>query len=92
MSGDKKKRMELLANYLELPKDLLMDLPRVTLLGDMQLHIENHRGIMEYTKERIRISTNLGEMTILGEGLMLRNIHSDEIAIDGKIKSLHILG
>jgi hypothetical protein len=38
LSGEKKKRMEFLANYLELPKDLLMNLPRITLLGDMQLH------------------------------------------------------
>lgn len=91
LSGEKKKRMEFLANYLELPKDLLMNLPRITLLGDMQLHIENHRGIMEYTKEKIRIRTSLGEMVIIGEGLVLRNIFPDEIAVDGKIRALNIL-
>jgi sporulation protein YqfC len=91
LSGEKKKRMEFLANYLELPKDLLMNLPRITLLGDIQLHIENHRGIMEYTKEKIRISTSLGEMVIVGEGLVLRNIFPDEIAVDGKIRALNIL-
>lgn len=91
MSGDKKKRMEILANYLELPKDLLMNLPRITLVGDMQLHIENHRGIIEYTKEKIRISISIGELVIVGEGLMLRNIFPDEIAVEGKIKALNIL-
>jgi sporulation protein YqfC len=85
VSGDKKKRMEILANYLELPKDLLMNLPRITLVGDMQLHIENHRGIIEYTKEKIRISISIGEV------LMLRNIFPDEIAVEGKIKALNIL-
>lgn len=91
LSGDRKRRMEFLANYLELPKDLLMNLPRITLLGDMQLHIENHRGIMEYTKERIRVSTSLGELIIVGESLVLRNIFPDEIAVDGKIRALNIL-
>lgn len=91
MSGDKKKRMEILANYLELPKDLLMNLPRITLVGDMQLHIENHRGIIEYTKEKIRISISIGELVIIGEVLMLRNIFPDEIAVEGKIKALNIL-
>jgi sporulation protein YqfC len=91
VSGDKKKRMEILANYLELPKDLLMNLPRITLVGDMQLHIENHRGIIEYTKEKIRISISIGELVIIGEVLMLRNIFPDEIAVEGKIKALNIL-
>lgn len=91
MSGDKKKHLESLSNYLELPKDLLLNLPRITLVGDIQLHIENHRGIIEYTKERIRISISMGELVIVGEGLVLRNIFPDEIAVEGKIKALNIL-
>ena len=91
MFKDRKKRMEFLAEYLELPKDLVLNFPRITLLGNVQLIIENHRGIMEYTKERIRISTSLGELVIDGEGLVLRNIFPDEIAIDGKIASLKLV-
>ncbi|MFY9139311.1 MAG: sporulation protein YqfC [Thermacetogeniaceae bacterium] len=91
MFKDRKKRMEFLADYLELPKDLVLNFPRITLLGNVQLIIENHRGIMEYTKERIRISTSLGELVIDGEGLVLRNIFPDEIAIDGKIASLKLV-
>ncbi len=89
MSRESKKKIEhLLANYLELPKDLVMDLPRITLLGNIQLLIENHRGIMEYTTEKIRISISLGELVIAGEGLVLRNIFPDEIAVEGKIQTL----
>jgi len=88
---DRKKRLEFLADYLELPKDLVLDLSRITLLGNIQLIIENHRGIIEYTKERIRISTSLGELVIDGEGLVLRNIFPDEIAVDGKIASLKLV-
>lgn len=91
MFKDRKKKMEILADYLELPKDLMLDLPRITLLGNLQLIIENHRGIIEYTKERIRISTSLGELLIDGEGLVLRNIFPDEIAVDGKITSLKLV-
>ncbi len=91
MFKDRKKRIEFLADYLELPKDLMMDLPKIKLLGNIQLIIENHRGIMEYTKERIRVSTSLGELVIDGEGLVLRNIFPDEIAVDGKITSLTLV-
>lgn len=91
MAQDKKKRLDyMLAHYLELPKDLVMDLPRITLLGDMQLLVENHRGIIEYTAERIRISTNSGILTIEGSKLTLRNIFPEEIAVDGKISGISL--
>lgn len=84
-----KKRLEyMLANFLELPKDLVMNLPRVTLLGDIQVIVENHLGIIEYTTEKIRISTSVGELIINGVGLVLRTIFPEEIAVDGKIKNL----
>lgn len=92
MSRESKKRVEyLLSHIFELPKDLVMDLPRITLLGDMQLYVENHRGIIEYTKEKICISTGIGELIINGSELALRNILPDEIAVDGRIKSIAIL-
>ncbi len=93
MPRESKKRLEyMLANLLELPKDLVMDLPRVTLLGDMQVIVENHRGIIEYTRERVRISTSLGELIIDGTSLALRTIFPEEIAVDGKIRALSLGG
>ncbi|NPV29222.1 MAG: sporulation protein YqfC [Firmicutes bacterium] len=89
MPRESKKRFEqALAHFLELPRELVMDLPRVTLLGDMQVIVENHRGIIEYTRERVRISTSLGELVISGAGLALRTIFPDEIAVDGKIQGV----
>lgn len=89
MPGESKKRFEqALARFLELPRELVMDLPRVTLLGDMQVIVENHRGIIEYTRERVRISTSLGELVISGTDLALRTIFPDEIAVDGRIQGV----
>lgn len=92
MPRESKKRLEyILAHYLELPKDLIMDLPRVTLIGDVQVLVENHRGIIEYATERIRISTSLGELVISGAGLTLRTIFPEEIAVEGKIIGLNLV-
>jgi sporulation protein YqfC len=77
-----------LAHYLELPEELVMGLPRVTLLGDIQMIVANHRGIIEYTTERVRIGTSIGELLISGAGLTLRTIYPEEIAVDGKIRSI----
>ncbi len=80
-----------LAHYLELPKELVMGLPRITMLGDIQMVVANHRGIIEYTTERIRISTGSGELHVIGSGLTLRTIFPEEIAVDGKIRGISLI-
>lgn len=86
-----KKNMEIkesLAELLELPKDIILDLPRITMLGKLQLYIENHKGIIEYTKVRIRIQLREGTLRILGKDLTIKNIMEEEIVICGEIVSI----
>jgi len=79
-----------LAHFLELPKELVMGLPRITVLGDIQMIVENHCGIIEYTTERVRIGTSIGELRVTGTDLALRTIFPEEIAVDGKIRSIEL--
>lgn len=80
-----------LAHFLELPKELVMGLPRITMLGDIQMIVENHRGIIEYTAERVRIGTSIGELQVTGSGLTLRAIYPEEISVDGKIRGIALV-
>ncbi len=79
------------SELLEIPGDVMLDLPKIVLIGNIQLFIENHRGIIEYTPEVVRISVQEGELAVSGENLMLRNILPDELCVEGKIKSLSFL-
>jgi sporulation protein YqfC len=76
------------SSVLDIPKDVMLDLPKLTVIGDMQIYIENHRGIIEYTSELVRLSTSLGQLSIKGEKLILRNISIEEIYIDGEIREI----
>ncbi|WP_353894352.1 sporulation protein YqfC [Proteinivorax hydrogeniformans] len=76
------------AEFFDIPKDILLDMPRIILIGTMQVYIENHRGIIEYQENLIRVSVNRGELHIIGENLMLKNIFSEDIFIDGEIESI----
>ncbi|HBC92879.1 MAG TPA: sporulation protein YqfC [Pelotomaculum sp.] len=76
---------------MELPGDVVLDLPKIIMVGNIQLFIENHRGIIEYTTEGVRVSVGEGEVTVIGENLMLRNILPDELCVEGKIRSLSFL-
>ncbi|MHB9093216.1 MAG: sporulation protein YqfC [Eubacteriales bacterium] len=86
--GRKKHFQQQVANFLDIPRDLMMDLPKVVLIGDVQVVIENHRGILVYTPDLVRVDTTLGELEVTGLDLVLKNILPDEILVEGKVKSV----
>jgi sporulation protein YqfC len=81
-----------MTDVLELPKDLVLDLPRVTLIGNVQITLENHRGVILYTDSNVRVAVARGEIVIAGEKLVLRSILHDEIIVDGTINSVSYIG
>ncbi|HHT63290.1 MAG: sporulation protein YqfC [Bacillota bacterium] len=77
-------------NILEIPPDIALNLPRITMLGNLQLNIENHKGITEYSDSRIRIMVTRGYLDIGGNSLVLRSVQLDEIVINGEINEIKI--
>lgn len=80
-----------LSDYLELPGDIMMNLPKIVLVGDMQIFIENHRGIQEYNPQMVRVMVSDKVIEVTGENLTLRNILPDEICVEGQIITLTFL-
>ncbi len=77
-----------ISNVLEIPKDILLDLPKITFIGNLQVNIENHKGIIEYSNETIRVKMKDGIIKVLGMDLIIKTIISEEIIISGKIASI----
>lgn len=76
-----------MADLLEIPKDLVLDIPKITLIGRNELYLENHRGIIEFSNQRLRINLSRGFLEILGEQLEIKALLTDEIKIEGNICS-----
>lgn len=83
---------KLMTEVLELPQDLVLDLPRITIIGNVQLTVENHRGVILYTDSHIRVAVTRGELVISGEQLSLRSILNDQIIVDGTISNVVLIG
>jgi len=81
-----------IADLFDFPQDVVLDLPRVTMIGSIQLYVENHKGITLYEKHRICISVLNGEIIIDGEDLHLRTVYQDDIYIEGKISNIAVEG
>lgn len=84
----KKTIKEKFSELLELPKELVLDIPKITIVGKGDMMIENYKGVIEYGSGRIRINTGIGIVKISGAGLIIREITSEDIIISGCIYSL----
>ncbi|HHV71165.1 MAG TPA: sporulation protein YqfC [Clostridia bacterium] len=80
-----KKVTSQVADLFEIPRDIVMNLPKLTLIGNMLMYLENHRGIIQYDPELIRVNLMRGELRISGQNLIIRSIISEEIVVEGRI-------
>ena len=90
---EKKRRESLLektAEVFDLPGDVVAGLPRVELLGDHQLRMENHRGILAYGTEEILVSAGSYVVRVKGEGLELRSMNGVELLITGRVRGVSL--
>ena len=65
--------LERTAEVFDLPADALAGLPKLELVGDGELRVENHKGILAYGREEIHISGGLFLIKIAGRELELRD-------------------
>lgn len=82
------KIKETISNALELPKDIVLDVAKVTLIGSNNVTVENHKGIVEYNEDQIRINTGSGVLTINGLKLNIKSILQEEITITGEVQCI----
>ncbi|WP_078545564.1 sporulation protein YqfC [Litchfieldia alkalitelluris] len=74
---------------MELPADVMMDLPRITMIGQLHIYIENHRGLLTFTDKEVRLLLKQGQLLIKGEAFVIKTILPEEILLEGKIS--HVL-
>lgn len=90
-----KKRLlhmqSLFAEALEVPEELALDLPRITLLGNISLEVENHKGIISYSAREVRLRVSDGYLIARGNGFKLRSISKMDATLEGEINNLAIV-
>ncbi len=74
-----------LAEFLEIPLETAIDWPNLSLSANRHLLLQNHRGVIEYAQDLIRINTKLGEIKITGQKLTIIFAGKDELEIGGVI-------
>ena len=73
---------------LEVPDEVALTVPKITILKFEQMLIENYKGILEYQDFFIRVKTGIGIINVNGFNLSLEEMTTDDIVVNGKIESV----
>jgi len=76
------------AELFDLPADVVAGLPRMEMIGDRQLYLEHHTGILSYSQEQIDANTAAGVLRVRGTGLTLLAMTAGELRIGGRIDAV----
>ena len=87
MKDPKKKPIK--KKFAEIPvADILMRRPLVEVLGNGRLMIENHRGIIEYSNQKICVKVTFGCIKVCGNKLIIAKMTSEQMVIVGEIQNI----
>ena len=77
------KGKELLLNKLDFPSDISLDLPKIIVIGDKEITIENHKGIIFFETNMVKINSRIGAIVIQGKDFKILFIAETSITISG---------
>ncbi len=87
MSG-KGRSIHRLTEILEIPPEVLVDVPRVEVVGHLQFRVENHRGLLQYERHRVVLRIPDGHLVVTGRDLVIGWIDRNELLVTGQVRSL----
>ncbi|WP_246940469.1 sporulation protein YqfC [Bacillus pinisoli] len=85
MNKWKHKMKRWITQQMDLPADVMMDLPRITMIGQIHIYIENHKGLLSFSDQELRLLLKQGQLLIKGKSFVIKTILPEEILLEGKI-------
>lgn len=79
---------ENISEKLDLPRDIMLDIPKITIMGDSEIVIENHKGIIVFEDDLVKVNSRIGSVSILGKGFEILFIGGKTLTLSGKFKSV----
>lgn len=74
---------EYLSDKLDLPKDVILGLPQISMSGNRELLIDNYKSILEYSDTFMRIKAGGITVNISGRAISIENIGVNDIFLSG---------
>lgn len=81
----------LLIEQFSLPSDVILEMPRITIIGHIHFYIENHQGLVTYSDNELKLKINKGYVQIKGSSFVLKMMLPKEIMLEGTISEVKLL-
>ena len=91
MAGLKRKLSQVGQDALELPVNIAADVARIELLGNRELYMDRHRGVLAYSTEEVDVNGGGVVVRIRGEELQLLVMTEQELRLTGKIAGIELV-
>ena len=93
MNTDKNRKsmIDRAVDAFDLPGEILAGLPKLTVTGNRRIHIECHKGIVEYDGGLIAVNGGAVLVKIRGEGLEIISMTAEEILIKGLVVAIEFV-
>lgn len=88
MEGKFQKSREKILGKLDFPSDIILDLPKIIVTGDRQITIENHKGVLSFESQQIKINSRIGSISINGKDFEILFIGDTTMTISGTFKNI----
>ncbi len=88
---DKRKFINSVSDRLEIPRDVIGNEARITLMGNGLIHIEGFSGILEYDEAKTLIGIKDGVVGIYGKDITISLITEEFIELKGDMKTIEFM-
>jgi len=88
MRNWERKLRQAITKHLSFPADLMLDLPKLTTVGNLHIYIENHDGLLVYKQDELVIKSQIGNIKITGSSLVIKEMLPRELLLEGKISQI----
>ena len=72
----------------DLPGERLPGLPLVEIVGENRVLLENHKGVIAYGNQEVRVKVSYGVICVSGSALRLACMSRQQLIIVGRIDSV----
>lgn len=79
-----------IAEILNVPLEVVEDIPSINIKGNEEITVENHRGVEIFTERKIILRSNIGLICIEGENFEITYLSAETVIIKGAFISLKL--
>ena len=92
MSNKIEKVKRSISETLDISKDIILEMPKTTIIGKEEIVIENHKGIIVFERNIIKVKTKINNIKISGDNFEIIYIGESTLSIKGEFSSIEYEG